>query len=146
MDANDDDARAQRLASAAAVELLARLLAEGIGGGGAPLCVRTAASCLSPGLRVVVRVTGRTPAPRPAAGPAEVLTRPTDRPVDLAILRAAPGPTERPVTVKRLAALAGYSDTGHFREAVRLLIDAGRLERVRGGVRRRATRREGHAT
>lgn len=60
------------------------------------------------------------------------------RDVEAAALQAAPGSAERPVTVKKLAVLAGYRDTDHFREAVRQLVDRGYLERVRGGVRRRS--------
>lgn len=58
------------------------------------------------------------------------------RDVEDAAMKAAPGPTERPVSIRALARRAGYSDTGHWREAVNQLVDRGLLVRVRGGVRR----------
>lgn len=68
---------------------------------------------------------GGTPAPPPL----------TD--AQRAALAAAPGPSDRPVTLKELARRAGYSaKSNHFRELVNSLVDAGLLVRVRGGVRR----------
>jgi hypothetical protein len=75
-------------------------------------------------------------APLPA-GPAPV-TQSALRDVEQAALDAAPAAGEPPVTVKQLAKRAGYKNTGHFQEAVRLLIDRGLLARVRGGIRKSA--------
>jgi hypothetical protein len=41
-------------------------------------------------------------------------------------------------TVKTLARLSGYANTGYLRQTVRDMIDRKLLERVSGGVRRRA--------
>src|SRR5262249_37796457 len=57
------------------------------------------------------------------------------RDVEAAAFGAAPGPTEEPISVRRLARPAGYAHSGHFRDAVAGLLDTGFLVRVRGGVR-----------
>jgi hypothetical protein len=73
--------------------------------------------------------------PLPAV-PAGLPTALPLRDVEMAALRAAPGPSERPISVRALARLAHYHDSGHWREAVRQLVERGLLVRVRGGVRR----------
>ncbi len=101
---------------------------------------------LADGRRVRVpfpHATVRDAPARPVAPPPEAET--SWRAIDAVILRVAPGPAERPVTLKKLATLAGYANGGHFREAVNRLMDARKLERVRCGVRRAATRRESRA-
>jgi len=68
---------------------------------------------------------------------AEVDDQADDRQVIACILEAAPGSAERPVTIKRLAELAGYAYTKHFRDAVNELVDREWLARTAGGVRKR---------
>jgi hypothetical protein len=63
------------------------------------------------------------------------------RDVEQAAYEAAPTPDARPVSVRQLARLAGYRDTGHFREAVNQLLERDLLVRVRGGIRRSANGR-----
>lgn len=58
------------------------------------------------------------------------------REIDEAILEAAPRPDAEPVTMKKLARLAGYAYTNYFRDAVNALADAGLLVRSRRGIRR----------
>lgn len=58
------------------------------------------------------------------------------RDVEAFTLEAAPAHDARPVSVRQLARLAGYKDTGHFREAVNQLLERGLLVRIRGGVRK----------
>ncbi len=70
------------------------------------------------------------PASRPAPPPADLTGLQRDA------LEAAPPPDQRPVTMKRLAALAGYSYSQHFRESVHALVDAGLMVRLRTGFRR----------
>lgn len=95
------------------------------------------AACRRTKTRIVVRlVRWDAPAWVPAAN-RQADAVPMLRDVERAALNAAPGVGAAPVTVKALARLAGYRCTGHFREAVRQLVDRGLLERVRGGVRRR---------
>jgi hypothetical protein len=85
----------------------------------------------TPQLNVAAALPGSPPgSPTPAAIPL--------RGVEAAALRAAPGPPDRPVSVRALARMANYRDTGHWREAVRQLVERGLLVRVRGGVRRTA--------
>jgi hypothetical protein len=60
------------------------------------------------------------------------------RDIELDILEAAPKPTEPPITMKRLAQVAGYGWNCHYRNAVNALVERGMLARVRGGVRRSA--------
>src|ERR1043165_3843013 len=62
-------------------------------------------------------------------------------PVQECALEAAPLPHEKPVTIKHLARLAGYTYTSYFRFAVRRLVDLGLLQRVTGGVRRTPDRK-----
>ncbi len=57
------------------------------------------------------------------------------RDVEECVLEAAPAPGKRAISVKKLAALAGYGYSSYFREKVRKMIDAGLLVRVTGGVR-----------
>ena len=51
-------------------------------------------------------------------------------------LEAAPSRLHNPVSVKRLAALSGYSYNSHFRDSVNRLVDLGLLVKLTGGVRR----------
>lgn len=60
------------------------------------------------------------------------------RQVEDCIIEAAPGPADMPVSIRQLARLAGYSYTAYLRTAVDRLVAAGKLERGKGGVRRRA--------
>jgi hypothetical protein len=100
--------------------------------------ITASASCRIHRQRIVVHLTHYD---GPRWEPTRLGTSPAAAPilrdVEAAALAVAPLPADRPVTVKRLATLAGYRPTGHFREAVRCLVDRGLLERVRGGVRRR---------
>lgn len=134
--------RAQRHVNSAAHSSLAEMILAGIHGDVIDEPVVSTAFCRRSRLRLVVRLVRYDgPLWEPAAKVPVVVPAvvPALRDVEAAALHAAPGSTEKPVTVKRLATLAGYRPTGHFREAVRGLIDRKLLERVRGGVRRRAT-------
>ena len=62
------------------------------------------------------------------------------RDIELNILEAAPKPTEPPITMKKLAQVAGYGWNHHYRDAVNSLVERGLLARVRGGIRRLPTR------
>lgn len=70
--------------------------------------------------------------------PQEVRYEPAEplREVESCAIEAAPRHDEAPVSVKRLAQLAGYSYTAYFREAVNQLLDRGVLVKVRGKVKR----------
>ena len=72
----------------------------------------------------------------PETGATKCPTRvPPRRDVETCILEAAPGQTDRPVSIKQLATRAGYRYTLWFREAVNSLVIAGELVRTSQGVR-----------
>lgn len=124
--------RTRRRLTVYAHRVLAELIADLVAADVQPITVTTADR--RSGLRVVLRLVRYDgPTYEPATPPPDLPLRE----VEQAALRAAPGPTERPATVRALARRAGYRDTGHWREAVRQLVDRGLLVRVRGGVRRR---------
>jgi hypothetical protein len=88
---------------------------------------------------IVIVMNGAEPhAPSLSASPVSALMPLRD--VEDAAMKAA---TDTPVSVKRLATLAGYSYGSYFREAVRALVDRGLLVRVTGGVRRTLQTNEG---
>lgn len=58
------------------------------------------------------------------------------RAVESCILEAAPAYSARPITMKQLAKLAGYSYSDWFRREVDALVGAGELIRTGAGVRR----------
>lgn len=58
------------------------------------------------------------------------------RTVESCILDAAPAAPNRPVTMKQLAKMAGYSYSDWFRREVDALVSAGELVRTSQGVRR----------
>lgn len=103
------------------------------------------------GMRIVVSITKDEPARLylnelgkkilgDIGDPAPVMPEPHRPPVHACILEAAPRFTEKPVTMRRLASLAGYSYSPYFRTAVGHLVDGGELVRNGRGVRRRAAK------
>jgi hypothetical protein len=83
------------------------------------------------GVRVVVTICaddGRRPE---AAQPERRLTN-----LQRDVLEAAPSRLHNPVSIKKLATLAGYHYGGHFRGAINQLIEWGLLIRLPGGVRK----------
>jgi hypothetical protein len=85
-----------------------------------------------------LQLTGELPGGVPSQAPLRNVEKAQAplRDVEQAAWDAAPGPVDPPVTIKQLARRANYRNTGHFQEAVRLLVDRGLLVRVRGGLRK----------
>jgi len=109
----------KKLASASAHKILAKLIELDQH----PTGEDEATATSEDGIKVKVSI-GRSSATPPAAHDLSE--------IEQIILEAA---TSKPVTIKKLAALAGYAYTKHFRDAVNSLIDAGQLVRTRCGVR-----------
>jgi hypothetical protein len=117
--------------------------------------VSATAACRRSGVRVVVRLMRYDgPAYEPAAACAQAISPIAHvippavgvplRDVEATTFEAAPAHDARPVSVRQLARLAGYRDSGHFREAVNQLLERGLLVRIRGGVRRANPPRQLH--
>lgn len=94
-------------------------------------------------LRVVVSLTKYEGPARlyPTPEAAAVLGVPAVPPLKMTglmedVMEAAPSRLHHPVSVKKLAALSGYSYNSHFRNAVNRLVDAGLLTKLTGGVRK----------
>lgn len=83
--------------------------------------IRAIADCS--GVQVVVHIHASGSPPR--------LTQ-----LQLDVLEAAPSRLHHPVSVKKLAALSGYSYSGYFRNEVARLVEAGLLVRLPSGVRK----------
>ena len=132
-------ARARRKLTCIAHRALAELIAELVEADARP--ISASAASRQAGIRIVVRLVRYAgpawePSQDSSAFPSAVPSVLPFRAVERAVLKAAPGPTETPATIKQLARRAGYGNNGHFQEAVRSLIDRGLLVRVRGGIRR----------
>lgn len=59
-----------------------------------------------------------------------------DRQIEDCILQASPGPSEPPISRRKLAVRAGYGYNEHFRRAVTALVDGGLLAESTKGVRK----------
>lgn len=119
----------RKLAGEAAYRLAKKIVALGLTRDGMSEGVGWAAPLDELGFRVVVDVELM------ARSLPLVRMKPT-REVEECAFEAAPRHDAEPVTVKDLAALAGYAYTAHFRAAVTKLIALKRLVKIHGKVRK----------
>lgn len=129
----------QQIASARAHELLAELIELDV-----HLTEKVVAKALSKkhGKQVVIFYAPWEPVRFfPATGPDRdangwPIKKTDEREICSCIMQAAPNFHEKPITMRKLARLAGYGYTNHFRHAVAELVDAGKLIRSSRGFRK----------